>query len=131
MDNGRGSDGATAVFQQQGQLDYVAMSNSVISRTVAVAKRLAAAGIMPITHEAGLTMSTRFRLGAMGHMRISEALGNLRQYYGFERVLWFGFGHQSFLSLLTEHQAGFNALCASLAAEVYGVDRSAQLLQAL
>lgn len=116
----------------QGQLDYVGMSNSIISNTVVMAQRLAAAGISQITHEAGLAMSTRFRLGPMGQMRVLEALNNLRQYFGFERVLWFGFGHKSFLALLTEHQAGFNcaALCASLA-EVYGVDRSAQLLQAL
>ena len=120
------------VFQQQGQLDYVAMSNSIVSSTVLMAQRLAAAGISQITHQAGLAMSTRFRLGQMGQMRVSEALKNLRQYYGFDRVLWFGFGHKSFLALLTEHQAGVNcaALCASLA-EAYGVDRSAQLLQAL
>lgn len=119
-------------MDQQGQLDYVAMSNSIISNTVFMAQRLAAAGISQITHEAGLAMSTRFRLGQMGQMRVSEALNNLRQYFGLERVLWFGFGHKSFLALLTEHQAGFNcaALCGSLA-EVYGVDRSAQLLQAL
>ena len=120
------------VFQQQGQLDYVAMSNSIVSSTVLMAQRLAAAGISQITHQAGLAMSTRFRLGQMGQMRVSEALKNLREYYGFDRVLWFGFGHKSFLALLTEHQAGVNcaALCASLA-EAYGVDRSAQLLQAL
>lgn len=119
-------------FQQQGELDYVALSNSVISNTVLMAQRLAAAGISQITHEAGLATSTRFRLGHMGQSRVSEALGNRRPYFGFERILWFGFGHQSFLALLTEHQAGLNcaALCASLA-EAYGVDRSAQLLQAL
>ena len=121
-----------AVFQQSGQLDYVAMSNGVISNTLFMAQRLAAAGISDITHQAGLAMSTHFRLGHMGQMRIQEAVDNLRPYYGFERTLWFGFGHKSFLALLTEHQAGFNcaALCASLAA-IYGDNRSAQLLQAL
>ena len=120
------------VFQQQGQLDYVAMSNSIVSCSLAMSQRLAAAGISQITHQAGLAMSTRFCLGQMGQMRVSQALRNLRQYFGFERVLWFGFGHKSFLALLTEHQAGVNcaALCASLA-EVYGVDQSAQFLQAL
>ena len=97
-----------------------------------MSQRLAAAGISPITHQAGLAMSTRFCLGQMGQMRVSQALSNLRQYFGFDRVLWFGFGHKSFLALLTEHQAGVNcaALCASLA-EAYGVDQSAQYLQAL
>ncbi|MCJ1435330.1 hypothetical protein MMC27_004702 [Xylographa pallens] len=120
------------VFQQQGELDYVSLSNSIVSNTLLIAQRLSAAGISPITHQAGLAMSTRFRLGQMGQLRISQALKNLRPYFGFERALWFGFGHKSFLSLLTEHQAGVNcaALCASLA-EVYGVDRSALLLQAL
>ena len=120
------------VFQQQGQLDYVAMSNSILSCSLAMSQRLAAAGISQITHQAGLTMSTRFRLGQMGQMRVSEALRNLRQYFGFERVLWFGFGHKSFLTLLTEHQAGVNcaALCASLS-EAYGIDQSAHCLQTL
>ena len=120
------------VFQQQGQLDYVAMSNSILSCSLAMSQRLAAAGISQITHQAGLAMSTRFRLGQMGQMRVSQALNNLQQYFGFDRVLWFGFGHKSFLALLTEHQAGVNcaALCASLT-EAYGVDQSAHFLQAL
>ena len=120
------------VFRQQGQLDYVAMSNSILSGSLAMSQRLAAAGISQITHQAGLAMCTRFRLGQMGQIRISGALRNLRQYFGFDRVLWFGFGHKSFLALLTEHQAGVNcaALCASLA-ETYGVDQSALYLQAL
>ena len=121
-----------ALFQQQGELDWVAMSNSVLSTSFAVAQRVAWAGIQPLTFQAGLAMCTRFRLGRMGHIRVSDALNNLRPYYGFENVLWFGFGHKSFLTLLTETEAGFNcaALCASLA-EAYGVDRAAQLLQAL
>lgn len=66
-------------MEQQGQLDYVAMSNSIISNTVFMAQRLAAAGISEITHQAGLAMSTRFRLGQMGQMRVSEAKDNLRE----------------------------------------------------
>ena len=108
------------------------MSNTVYSTSWAVAQRLAMSEISLMTHQAGLAMCTRFRLGRMGHIRVSDAVKNLRSYYGFERVLWFGFGHKSFLALLTECEAGFNcaALCASLA-EAYGTDRSAQLLQAL
>lgn len=121
-----------ALFQQQGELDYVAMSNAVLSTSYAVAQRVAWAGVQPLTFHAGLAMCANFRLGRMGHMRVSHALSNLRPYKGFEDILWFGFGHKSFLSLLTETEAGFNcaALCGVLA-EAYHLDRASELLQAL
>ena len=121
-----------ALFQQQGEVDWVAMSNSVLSNSLLIAQRLAAAGISQLTHHAGLALCSKFQLGYMGHIRVSDALSNLRPYYGFEKTLWFGFGHKSFLTLLIEQDAGFNcaALCASLV-EAFGSDKAAHLLQAL
>ncbi len=48
------------------------------------------------------------------------------------RVLWFGFGHRSFLRLPTERELGVNcaALCACLG-ETYGTPKAAELLQVL
>ena len=114
------------MFQQSGQLDYVALSNSVISNSMMVVQRLSAADINDITYHAGMELATSFRLSEMGQIHIADALRNLHAYPGFECVLWFGFGYKSFLALLTEQQSGFNcaALCASLA-EAYGIDGSA------
>lgn len=121
-----------ALFQQQGELDYVAFSNSFLSSSYQVIQRLTAAGISPLTCQAGLLLSARFRLGELGHRRVSLALSNLRTYYGYESVLWFGFGHKSFLATLTERETGFNcaAICAAFA-EAFGPTRSAEILQAL
>jgi len=121
-----------AGFSQQGQVDWVAMGNSVFSMSYSILQRFADAGIQPLTHHAGLAISTQFRLSEKGNQRVRDALDNLRVSYGFESVLWFGFGHKSFLRLLTERELGVScaALCACLG-ETYGTPKAAELLQAL
>ena len=64
--------------------------------------------------------------------RVRDAISNLRPHYGFESLLWFGFGHKSSLTILTE--CHFVLKCAALCAflgETYGSTRASQLLQAL
>lgn len=121
-----------AGFSQQGQVDWVAMGNSVFAMSYSILQRFADTGIQPLTHHAGLAIATQFKLGEKGNERIRDALDNLRVSYGFESVLWFGFGHRSFLRLLTERELGVNcaALCACLG-ETYGTPKAAELLQAL
>ena len=133
MSNGPGNSIApVSGFSQQGQVDWVAMGNSVFSVSYKALQRYADAGIQPMTHQAGLAISAQFRLGETGNRRVRDALSNLRTYHGFEAVLWFGFGHKSFLAILTERELGLNcaALCACLG-ETYGSARASQLLQAL
>lgn len=127
-----GSGGPVVGFQQQGQVDWVQMGDSLFSTSLQVLQRFADAGIQPMTHQAGLAISSQFRLGETGNQRVRDALSSLRPYYGFESLLWFGFGHKSFLTVLTERELGVNcaALCACLG-ETYGSARAAQLLQAL
>ena len=124
--------GPVAGFQKQGQVDWMQMGNSLFSTSSQVLQRFADAGIQPMTHQAGLAISTQFRLGETGNQRVRDAMSSLRPYYGFESLLWFGFGHQSFLTGLTERELGLNcaALCACLG-ETYGSARASQLLQAL
>ena len=126
------SNNSVAAFSQQGQLDYVAAGTSVVSGASLILQRFADAGIQPMTHQAGLAISTQFQLGELGSQRVRDALSRIRPYHGFESVLWFGFGHKSYLALLTEQELGLNcaALCACLG-ETYGEARAAQLLQAL
>jgi len=134
-DNTGGTGGAVvpaASFPQGGQVDWVAASNSVASASYQILHRLADAGIHQRTHHAGLLIANKFRLSEKGHERVSDALSKLRPYHGFESVLWFGFGHKSYLALLTEQELGLNcaALCACLG-EAYGSARASQLLQAV
>lgn len=123
---------SVAGFQQQGQVDWVQMGNSVFSTSYEILQRFSDAGIQPMTHQAGLAISTQFRLGETGMQRVRDAIDGLRPYHGFESLLWFGFGHKSFLTVLTERELGLKcaALCACLG-ETYGSARASQLLQAL
>ena len=120
------------LFEQHGELNWMEMYNSFFSATTLAARRIAMGEITQNTFEAGLIMSTRFRFGLVGRSRVSDAAEQHRAYFGFDRFLWFAIGHQSFLSILKKHEVGLQcaALCASLA-ETYGLDRAAQLLQAL
>ncbi len=121
-----------AGFSQQGQVDWVAIGNSVFSMSYSILQRFADAGIQPLTHHAGLAISTQFKLSEKENQRVRDALDDLRISYGFESVLWFGFGHRSFLRLLTERELEANcaALCACLG-ETYGTPKAAELLQVL
>ena len=85
-----------------------------------------------MTHHAGLAISTQFKLSEKGNQRVRDALDNLQVSYGFESVLWFGFGQKSFIRLLTERELGVNcaALCACLG-ETYGTLKAAEILQTL
>ena len=119
-------------FMQQGQVDWVAFGNSLHSASPAIMQRLAAAGVQPVTHGAGLALATRFQLGENGSRRVDEALSQLKQYHCFENVLWFGFGHKSFVRLLVDSQLGVNciALCTCLG-EAHQPATAAKILNAL
>ena len=108
------------------------MGNSLFSTSYKVLQRFSDAGIQPMTYKAGLAISTKFRLGETGIQRVRDAMSSLRPYYGFESLLCFGFGHKSFLTVLTERELGLKcaALCACLG-ETHGSARASQLLQAL
>ena len=121
-----------AGFPQQGHVDWMHIGGSVFLTSYKILQRFSDAGIQPMTHQAGLAISTRFRLGEIGTRRVRDAISSLRPDYGFESLLWFGFGHKSFLTILTERELGLKcaALCACLG-ETYESARASQLLQAL
>ena len=114
-----GGDGANAnpAFVQQGQVDWVSFGNTVYSASLATMQRLASAGIQPVTHGAGLALASQFRLPEIGRRRMEDALQKLKVFYGYERILYFGFGVQSFVRLFQQSQMGVNciALCSCLA----------------
>lgn len=114
---GRSGTGMNPGFVQQGQVDWVGFGNTIYSASLATMQRLASAGIQPITHGAGLALASQFQLPELGRRRMHEALRKLKVFSGFEGVLYFGFGVQSFVRLLQESQLGINliALCSCLA----------------
>ena len=73
-------------------------------------------------------MCTPFEAGSQ---RVRDTLSSLRAYHGFESILWFGFGHSSFLTVLAEREPGLN--CAALRAclgETYRSARASQIFRA-
>lgn len=111
-----GESSMNQAFVQQGQVDWAVFGNTIFSASLAMMQRMANAGIQPVTHGAGLAISSQFKLSADGKRRMDEAVKNLRYFKGFESVLYFGFGLQSFIRILSQTQIGINciALCACL-----------------
>ena len=119
-------------FVQNGQVDWVAFANSIWSTSSAVLQRFASAGVQPITLGAGLALASQLHLGHVGKQRLHSAIENVRGVWSFEKLLYFGFGARSFLSVMSDTQLGVTcvALCSSLA-EVHSEHASAWILDEL
>ena len=119
-------------FVQQGQVDWVAFANTTISGSIAVMQRLSAAGVQPTTVAGGLALASRFTLGKRGQQNMDVALKNLSGVFGYNKILYYGFGYRSFVNILTEKKIGINlvALCACLV-DMHGVPVAAEVLAAL
>ncbi|KAL8859000.1 MAG: hypothetical protein Q9178_004481 [Gyalolechia marmorata] len=119
-------------FVQQGQVDWVAFGNTVWSASAAVLQRFASSGIQPMTFGAGLALASQFRMSDGGREQMDQAMQSLRGVPGFSKILWFGFGYQSFVKMMGESQLGLNtvALCSCLA-EVHSEELAARVLAEL
>jgi hypothetical protein len=126
-----GNDGeANPGFVQQGQVDWVAFGNSTISASISVMQRFSAAGVQPVTVAGGLALGSRFELGKKGAQNMDVALKSLSGVFGYDKLLYYGFGYRSFVNILTETKVGVNlvALCACLV-EMHGVPVAADVWQ--
>ncbi|KAL8733758.1 MAG: hypothetical protein Q9166_001952 [cf. Caloplaca sp. 2 TL-2023] len=122
----------TPSFMQQGQVDWVAFGNTIWSASAAVLQRFASSGIQPVTFGAGLALASEFRMSTIGRQRMDHTMQNLRGVPGLGKILWFGFGYQSFVRMMGESQLGLNtvALCSCLT-EVHSEETAARVLEEL
>ncbi|KAL9619903.1 MAG: hypothetical protein Q9160_005550 [Pyrenula sp. 1 TL-2023] len=127
-----GDSSSSPSFVQQGQVDWVAFANSTISSSVAVMQRFSAAGVQPVTVAGGLALGSRFELSKKGEQNMDIALKKLNGVFGFDKLLYYGFGYRSFVNVLAETKVGVNlvALCSCLV-EMHGISFSAEVLAAL
>jgi hypothetical protein len=127
-----GDNPASLSFVQQGQIDWVAFANSTVKASVSVMQRFSAAGVQPVTFAGGLALGSRFELGKKGMQNMDVALKNLSGAFGFDKLLYYGFGYRSFVNVLTETKAGVKlvALCACLV-DTHSVPIAAEVLAAL
>lgn len=119
-------------FAQQGQVDWVAFGNTIWSLSAAMLQRFAGSGIQPVTYGAGLALASCFRMSQGGRQRMDQTMRSLRGVPGLDKILWFGFGHQSFVKMMGDNQLGLNcvALCSCLT-EVHSEETAARVLQGL
>lgn len=119
-------------FVQQGQVDWVAFGNTIWSCSAAMLQRFAGWDMQPVTYGAGLALASRFRMSNEGRQRMNQTMQNLRSFPGLQKILWFGFGHQSFVKTMGDSQIGINcmALCSCLT-EVHSEETAARVLEVL
>jgi hypothetical protein len=125
-------DSSSPSFAQQGQVDWVAFGNTTWNITAGILKRFASADIQPVTYGAALALGCQFKLPPKGRENISQALVKLTGNNVFQNALYLGFGHQSFVKLISSSEPGLRcvALCSCLA-EVHGLDVSGYILSEL
>lgn len=116
-------------FVQQGQVDWVAFSKCTVSMSVEILARFQAAGVQELTYAGALQLTSRFSLPELGRQRVWDALQKLRVYSSHSNLLYFGFGHRSFLRFLSESVSGLKciALCSCLG-EMHSEDIAAHVL---
>lgn len=119
-------------FVQQGQVDWVAFASTTVKASVSVMQRFSAAGVQPVTFAGGLALGSRFELGKKGVQNMDVTLKNLSGNFGFDKLLYYGFGYRSFVNILTETRVGVNlvALCACLV-DMHSIPFAAEVLAAL
>ncbi|KAL8685960.1 MAG: hypothetical protein Q9224_005602 [Gallowayella concinna] len=124
--------GDSIVFAQNGQVDWVAFGQSIWSTSSVTLQRFASAGVQPITFGAGLAIASAFTLDRVGKERMHSAIENLRGFWSFEKLLYFGFGARSFLHVMADAQSGVSciALCSALS-EVHNEHTAAWILDEL
>ena len=127
-----GDNPARLSFVQQGQVDWVAFANTTVKASVSVMQRFSAAGVQPVTVAGGLALGSRFELGKKGMQNMDVILKNLSGIFGFDKLLYYGFGYKSFVNILIETKAGVNlvALCACLV-DMHSIPMAGEVLAAL
>ena len=124
--------GQPTSFTQQGNVDWIALSQASIVSSVAVMARLSGAGVDPFTVAVGQALAFKFRLSQLGEHRLRKTLSELPSFSGFGNMLWFGFGIKYIVRNLASTMEGKNCvmLCACLS-EIHSVEYSARVLSSL
>ena len=126
------SQNAVVSFQQQGQVDWVGLSNSTVSFTLGVLSRMCKAGVDPLTYTIGRALCKKTILPPEGQSKIENVISNLRSWPSFNKILWFGFGERHLIHELALTGEGLTlvALCSAIQ-ENYGEYFGARTFQQL
>ena len=120
---------ASQPMTQQGAVNWDNLGLQAINFSLGVLKRIADAGVQPFTICMAQVMSNSFRMGKVARRDVHKAIGALRAFAGWEKLLQFGFGVESFPRLMSTTDEGVFCL-AFLAALVdgYSVEYAGEVL---
>ena len=93
-------------FAQQGSVDWVALSQTTFTASLAVLSRLAGAGLEPLTIAMAQVVSLRLRISPAGEQKLRDAMASCKAFSSFGEVLWFGIGVQHVLRSLVQTTQG-------------------------
>ena len=123
---------ANPAFAQQGTIDWVQLSQSSLTASMAIFSRLSAANLDAFTVGTGLAICAKFRLSRRGEDRLRECLSKLHCFSTLGQVLWIGFGIENIVRVLAETNHGMStiAICGALS-EVMPAELAAVVLDDL
>lgn len=121
-----------SAFAQQGTIDWVQLSQSSLTASMAIYSRLSAANLDAFTVGTGLAICAKFRLSRRGEDRLRECLSKLHCFSVMGNVLWIGFGMKHIIRVLAETNHGMSTItmCGALS-EVMPADLAAVILDDL
>jgi hypothetical protein len=97
-------------------VDWVSVSETTFTASVAVLGRLSNAGLEPLTVAIAQAMSTNILIGIYGEKRLQEVISSLKAFSSFGDVIFFGIGVRHVLRTLVQTSQGASsvALVAAL-----------------
>lgn len=103
-------------FAQTGDVDWVAVSETTFSASIAVLGRLSKAGLEPLTVAIAQAMATNIQIGVHGEKLLRGAMSTLKAFNSFGDVVFFGIGVRHILRSLVQTSQGASsvALVAAL-----------------
>lgn len=124
--------GGESAFSQQGAVDWVALSNTTVSVSVNILKRLSTAGVDAVTLVVGRNVCSRFHLSTVGQSRFHDSISKLKAFSSVSEAIWFGIGVRHLTKDLASTEQGKSLLviCGSLA-ETCDLNVGSMILSAL
>jgi len=123
-----GSSSSSAVFAQQGTIDWTKLSSSTFSATVSILGRLSANGLEPLTVAVAQAMFLQIPIGPHGEKALRNSMSTLKSFSSFGQVLWFGVGVRNILhSLVQTSQGAASVALAACLTETHSAEFSASV----
>lgn len=119
-------------MQQQGSLDWVALSKTIVGSSIDALTRFTSARVDLSTVTTGQTLFAQFRLPGDAQRRLEVSVSKLKAYPTAADALWFGIGFKHPIRSLMETEQGAALVAVSSCLMVsYDCEFSAKVLKAL